>query len=322
MVSHDSGLLNDVRNHIIEISDLKLSIFKGNHSAFVKVRPEARAYFELKSNKLKFHFPKPGPIEGVKSKGKALIKVVDVSFKYPRNDKVTIEKATVQVSLSSRVACIGPNGAGKSTLIKCLTGEVQPTTGTVWQHPNARIGYIAQHAFHHIEQHKDKMKISDAELELQKTVIDFVYTDPDTAKTTKTKRVIKRLTGERKTNKSTKENDYEVQFKAPHDGDDCKHFYGYKKLVKWGWDKACKKVDVKVAQAASGMFRPLTSSNVESHLKNVGLDAEFATHHRISALSGGQKVKVVLGAAMWMQPHLVILDEPTNYLDRESLGAH
>merc|ERR1719269_418430 len=203
---------------------------------------------------------------------------------------------------------------------------------------------ISQHAFHHIEQHMDKtpneyirwryaggedreaiakdtMKISDAELELQKTVIDFVYTDPDTAKTTKTKRVIKRLTGERKTNKSTKENDYEVQFKAPHDGDDCKHFYGYKKLVKWGWDKACKKVDVKVAQAASGMFRPLTSSNVESHLKNVGLDAEFATHHRISALSGGQKVKVVLGAAMWMQPHLVILDEPTNYLDRESLGA-
>ena len=142
----------------------------------------------------------------------------------------------------------------------------------------------------------------------------LVYTDPDTAKTTKTKRVIKRLTGERKTNKSTKENDYEVQFKAPHDSDDCKHFYGYKKLVKWGWDKACKKVDVKVAQAASGMFRPLTSSNVESHLKNVGLDAEFATHHRISALSGGQKVKVVLGAAMWMQPHLVILDEPTNYL--------
>jgi elongation factor 3 len=344
MVSHDSGLLNDVCNHILEIADLKLACFKGNLAAFVKVRPEARAYFELKSNKLKFHFPKPGPIEGVKSKGKALIKVVDVSFKYPRNDKVTIEKATVQVSLSSRVACIGPNGAGKSTLIKCLTGEVQPTTGTVWQHPNARIGYIAQHAFHHIEQHMDKtpneyirwryaggedreaiakdtMKISDAELELQKTVIDFVYTDPDTAKTTKTKRVIKRLTGERKTNKSTKENDYEVQFKAPHDGDDCKHFYGYKKLVKWGWDKACKKVDVKVAQAASGMFRPLTSSNVESHLKNVGLDAEFATHHRISALSGGQKVKVVLGAAMWMQPHLVILDEPTNYLDRESLGA-
>jgi elongation factor 3 len=41
----------------------------------------------------------------------------------------------------------------------------------------------------------------------------------------------------------------------------------------------------------------------------------------MSALSGGQKVKVVLAAAMWNQPHIVILDEPTNYLDRESLGA-
>ena len=63
-MSHDSGLLNDVCNHILEIADLKLSCFKGNLAAFVKVRPEARAYFELKSNKLKFHFPKPGPIEG------------------------------------------------------------------------------------------------------------------------------------------------------------------------------------------------------------------------------------------------------------------
>merc|ERR1712146_367187 len=28
-----------------------------------------------------------------------------------------------------------------------------------------------------------------------------------------------------------------------------------------------------------------------------------------------------LGAAMWMEPHVVILDEPTNFLDRDSLGA-
>lgn len=41
----------------------------------------------------------------------------------------------------------------------------------------------------------------------------------------------------------------------------------------------------------------------------------------MSALSGGQKVKVVLAASMWNQPHILILDEPTNYLDRESLGA-
>jgi elongation factor 3 len=32
-------------------------------------------------------------------------------------------------------------------------------------------------------------------------------------------------------------------------------------------------------------------------------------------------VKVVLAAAMWQNPHVLILDEPTNYLDREGLGA-
>merc|ERR1712182_40003 len=51
------------------------------------------------------------------------------------------------------------------------------------------------------------------------------------------------------------------------------------------------------------------------------LEKEYATHTRMSALSGGQKVKVVLAAAMWNQPHILILDEPTNYLDRDSLGA-
>ena len=30
---------------------------------------------------------------------------------------------------------------------------------------------------------------------------------------------------------------------------------------------------------------------------------------------------MVLAAAMWNTPHIVILDEPTNYLDRDSLGA-
>ena len=57
-----------------------------------------------------------------------------------------------------RAACIGAKGAGKSTMIKLLTGELQPDQGSgdVWKHPNARVAYVAQHAFHHIEQHLDK----------------------------------------------------------------------------------------------------------------------------------------------------------------------
>jgi len=94
-----------------------------------------------------------------------------------------------------------------------------------------------------------------------------------------------------------------------------------KTLKKMGWEKAMKATDLKIAQRSGLYVRPLSTKNVEQHLEDCGLDREFGTHYRLSALSGGQKVKVVLAAAMWNQPHILVLDEPTNYLDRESLGA-
>merc|ERR1712091_631381 len=92
-------------------------------------------------------------------------------------------------------------------------------------------------------------------------------------------------------------------------------------LEKAGFAKHMKIVDEKVAARAGALSTPLTTANVEKHLENVGLDKEFGTHTRMAALSGGQKVKVVIAACMWNCPHIVILDEPTNYLDRDSLGA-
>merc|ERR1712003_89180 len=193
IVSHDSGLLNDCCTNILQIENLKLRSFKGNLDEFVKANPDIRAYFSLKASKKKFKFLQPGPIEGVKSKGKALMKMNDCTFTYPGNEKPTLFNISVQVSLSSRVACIGENGAGKSTMIKLLVGETVPQTGEVWKHPNARIAYVAQHAFHHIENHlgktpneyirwryanngedkeslvKSSMVFTDAEIKLQKT---------------------------------------------------------------------------------------------------------------------------------------------------------
>jgi len=56
----------------------------------------------------------------------------------------TLFGISVQVSLSSRIACVGENGAGKSTMIKLLVGEIELQTGDVWKHPNARIAYVAR----------------------------------------------------------------------------------------------------------------------------------------------------------------------------------
>merc|ERR1711935_197137 len=80
-------------------------------------------------------------------------------------------------------------------------------------------------------------------------------------------------------------------------------------------------IDERIALRETMFARPLTIANVTSHMTDIGLAAEFSTHMKIGALSTGQKVKVVLASALWNQPHILILDEPTNYLDRESLGA-
>jgi len=343
IVSHDSGLLNDCCTNILSISNLKLNTFKGNLDEYVKQHPAARAYFTLKASKgAKFKFPPPGPIDGVKSKGKALMKMSKCTFTYPVNDTPTLFDISVQVSLSSRVACIGENGAGKSTMIKLLVGEIAPQVGDVWKHPNARIAYVAQHAFHHIEGHLNKtpneyirwrfanqgedkeslvkvtMQYTPEEEALQKKPFELQMVDENSGKISKVKKVVAELVGGRKT---TKSKDYEYEIRYAGSTVDSGEYLGAKVLKKMGWDKAMKAVDAKIAQRQGLYVRPLSTKNVEEHLECCGLLREFGTHYRMSALSGGQKVKVVLAAAMWSQPHIVILDEPTNYLDRESLGA-
>jgi elongation factor 3 len=157
MVSHDSNMLDRVCTHIIHIDELKLSIYKGNLSHFVSLHPEAKAYFELVTDKFTFRFPKPGQLPGITSKGKAIMKMNNITFTYPGAEKAQLNNVSIQVSLSSRVACVGVNGAGKSTMIKLLTGELEPDAGSgeVWKHPNCRVAYVAQHAFKHIENHLD-----------------------------------------------------------------------------------------------------------------------------------------------------------------------
>lgn len=68
-------------------------------------------------------------------------------------------------------------------------------------------------------------------------------------------------------------------------------------------------------------YRELQPAVISKHFEDLGLDPEIANHNEIGSLSGGQKVKVVIAGAMWNNPHLLVLDEPTNFLDRDSLGG-
>jgi elongation factor 3 len=156
MVSHDSGFLDRVCTHILNYEGRKLKCYRGNLSEFVKQYPAAKSYYELTNANVAFKFPEPGYLEGVKTKDKAILKMIKMGYKYPGAEKNTVSDISLYCTLSSRVVVHGANGAGKSTMIKVLCGEAEPTEGTCWKHPNLRIAYVAQHAFHHLEQHLEK----------------------------------------------------------------------------------------------------------------------------------------------------------------------
>lgn len=328
IVSHDSGFLDKVCTGIIHYEkNLKLKKYRGNLSELVKHKPEAKSYYTLQAATTKWVLPEPGFLEGVNSKDRAILKMRDVNFKYPTAEKRQLEGVTVQVSLNSRVAVVGPNGAGKSTMIKLLTGELEPESGFVWKHPNLRVAYVAQHAFHHIESHLEKSpnqyiqwRYAAGEDREALEKVDRKVKEEEEAKMKEKlvvdgeKRVVEKLLGRRKAKKGY---EYEVQWVNGTETSWRSRAW----LEDAGFTKLVNEIDAKAAAEAGMMGRPLTAASIEKMLNDLGLEPEFATHSQIRGLSGGQKVKLVLGAALWNQPHILVLDEPTNYLDRESLGA-
>merc|ERR1719190_250325 len=313
-----------------------------------------KAYFELSNEIMKFAFPEPGPLEGVKSRSKVILRMTNVTFQYPTKDKPTIFNVNLTVSQVSRVAVIGANGAGKSTAIKVLVGEQKPTEGSIWKAAGLRMAYVAQHAFHHLEKHmqetptqyimwrfagnddKESIEFKSTELSVDeeaaraaKWCIDGVTgavrrcTDPKEdakkAKQDETNAVVPDAVLGRKQKKKEKTYEYEVkwQFKPIENN----VWVEKEILIKMGYLKLVQREDERQAAMAGLMTKQLTQPSVEKHLVDFGVDPESASHTQINQLSGGMKVKVVLAAAMWQNPHVLILDEPTNYLDREGLGA-
>jgi len=161
--SSNSEFLDEMCTHVVDFQDRKLRQFQSEKGKvltdFVKKYPEKEAYFKLTNNKVKFNFPTPGPLEGVKSKSRSVLKMNGVSFKYPTHEKNTVEGICLSVCMLSRIAVVGPNGAGKSTAIKLLIGELKQIDGTVFRHSGLRMAYVAQHAFHHLEKHLQKTAV-------------------------------------------------------------------------------------------------------------------------------------------------------------------
>merc|ERR1712226_998406 len=356
--SHFSPFLDKMCTHIIDFQDRKLKTFKGVKGStltqFVEKYPEKKAYFELSNETMKFTFPLPGPLEGVKSRSKIVLRMSNVTFTYPSKDKPTIMDINLTCSQMSRVAVIGANGAGKSTAIKILVGEMTPQDGSIWKAAGLRMAYVAQHAFHHLEKHmqetptqyimwrfagnddKESIEFKSTELSVDeeaaraaKWCIDGVTgnvrrccdpkEDAKKAKADESAAVVPDAVLNRRQKKKEKTYEYEVKWQFKPMESNC--WVEKEILVKMGYIKLVQREDERQAAMAGLMTKQLTEPSVEKHLNDFGVDPESASHTQINQLSGGMKVKVVLAASMWQNPHVLILDEPTNYLDREGLGA-
>lgn len=340
IISHDTKFLDDVIQHVLHFERFKLKRYRGKLSDFVKRVPSAKSYYELGASDLEFKFPEPGFLEGVKTKAKAIVRVTNMTFQYPGTPKPQIQDITFQCSLGSRIAVIGPNGAGKSTLVNVLTGELIPTKGDVYQHENIRIAYIKQHAFAHIDHHLDSTPSEYIQWRFQtgedRETMDrankIVTEDDEKAmdKIYKIEGSQRRVIGVHSRRKFKNSYEYECSFALGENVGMKNERWTPMMTADNAWiprneliqshQKMVADVDQKEA-LASGQFRPLVRKEIEAHCANFGLDAELVSHSRMRGLSGGQRVKVVLAACTWQRPHLIVLDEPTNYLDRDSLGA-
>merc|ERR1712137_123083 len=230
----------------------------------------------------------------------------------------------------------------------------KPTEGVIWKAAGLRMAYVAQHAFHHLEKHmqetpteyimwrfagnddKESLEFKSSELSVDeekaratKWCIDGASgdvrrcTDPKEdakkAKADEAAAVVPDAIVNRRQKKKEKTFEYDVkwQFKPIESN----VWVEKDTLVKMGYLKMVQREDERQAAQAGLMSKQLTQPSVEKHLADFGVDAENASHTQIGSMSGGMKVKVVLAAAMWQNPHILILDEPTNYLDRDGLGA-
>merc|ERR1719216_682321 len=104
------------------------------------------------------------------------------------------------------------------------------------------------------------MQFTPEEEAMQKKPFEIQFTDPESGKVIKVKKIVSELVGGRKVNKS-KEYEYEVKYAGSTV--DSGEFLPAKTLKKMGWEKAMKAVDLKLAQLAGMFIKPLSTKNVE-----------------------------------------------------------
>jgi len=286
----------------------------------------------------KLSFPIPGSMEGVKSGSRAVLETKNLSFRYSKDKEFLFADANLKLSLNSRVAICGRNGCGKSTLMTLLCSESSPSEnkdgsfGDVSRHCNLRMAYMKQDHLKALGPFFDTspfVYITDRfkdgyDGDLQKRLM-----DPEGDEEAERRVALAKTHGKygnqvgdlMSRTKLGSQLAYEVKW-AGLDDPKQDTIETVAKLKMMGLDKVIIACDERIAAKAAGLDqRPLTRREVVRHCEAFGIDEEMCCNRQIRGFSAGQKVRLSLSAMFWTKPHLIAVDEPTNYLDVETVEA-
>ncbi|MGO1868393.1 MAG: ABC-F family ATP-binding cassette domain-containing protein [Sphingobacteriaceae bacterium] len=192
-----------------------------------------------------------------------MINVSNLSLRFGK--RVLFEEVNLKFTPGNCYGIIGANGAGKSTFLNIVSGQIDPTSGSVAFTPGERMSALKQN--HH-------------EFD-ESPVIETV------------------MMGDQKLYKIMKEKDaiYMKEDFSDADGER--------------------------AGELESLFAEMDGWNAESNaatlLSNLGIKEDV--HFKLlKELDGNQKVRVLLAQALFGNPDILILDEPTNDLDINTIA--
>ncbi|HEU4654903.1 MAG TPA: ABC-F family ATPase [Steroidobacteraceae bacterium] len=272
IISHDRHFLNQVCTHMADLDYGQIKIYPGNYDDFMLASVQARERVaaanakakdriaELQEfvrrfsanaskarqatsrqrqiEKIKIEEMKPSSrqnpyirFEQAKKLYRNAVNIEKLCFTYPGSNVQVLKDINLTVEAGERIAIIGANGVGKTTLMRCLAGDVQPTSGEITWVENAQLGYMPQ----------------DPQAEFAQKLDLFTWMS---------------------------------EWKAPSDDD-------------------------QIVRATLG--RLLFSGD--------------ETRKSVHVLSGGEKGRMIYGKLMLTKPNVLLMDEPTNHMDMETIES-
>jgi ATPase subunit of ABC transporter with duplicated ATPase domains len=272
IISHDRHFLNQVCTHIADLDYQQLQIYPGNYDDFMLAATQARQRVDAANakaqeriadlqefvrrfsanasksrqatsrkrqlEKIKIEEMKPSSrqnpyirFEQGKKLYRSAVTVEKLSFTYPGSGVEVLHEVSFNVEAGERIAIIGRNGIGKTTLIRCLAGDLTPSSGRITWVENAQPGYMPQ--------------------------------DPQAEFATKTD------------------------------------------LFTWMSEWTGKADDDQIVRATLG--RLLFSGD--------------EIRKSVQVLSGGEKGRMIFGKLMLTKPNVLLMDEPTNHMDMETIES-